>query len=358
MSLTTCLTDYIGISGCTPTTEPDSGIYLDRFLQGVELKMIDQIATEQQSDWTGVWADVQQRAIKQFESDVRQAFNERYRIKSVSQSVDIGKITETVVPLPIRFTQFRGFTLEMNTDGGDYVGSNMSEIYIQELYLWRDFGGQTDIKIFDLDDNTLLFSKDTGTLVTGWNTVRVLQSFPSTRIFVSYYADSEQSEKLDLTKVKNAVNFTHNDDWGFNVDYSVVCCGVQINGALAQELTPTVITKSNETYGLSGIFGLVCKWDSFVCANLKTFETAFAYCLGIELMNERLYSSRLNEFTMFDREKSAELKQLYSVKYKGGILDDVTYDGMLTQSVLGVNIDKHDCCIECDSDVTFMDARL
>ena len=63
MSLTTCLTDYIGISGCTPTTVPDSGIYLDRFLQGIELKMIDQIATEQQSDWTGVWADVQQRAI-------------------------------------------------------------------------------------------------------------------------------------------------------------------------------------------------------------------------------------------------------------------------------------------------------
>jgi hypothetical protein len=357
MSLTTCLTDYIGISGCTPTTTPDSGIYLDRFLQGVELKMIDQIATEQQADWTGVWADVQSRAIKQFEADVRQAFNERYRIKSISQSVDIQKVIDTTSTTTASAQQ-RGFALQMNTSDGSYVGSNMSEIYIQDLYLYSDYVGSVTLTIYDLDDGSTLKTK-TQTMASGWNTIRILESYPSRNIFVSYDATNINSVSQDITKLKTAVNFDqNNDDFGLYYDYGVICCGVQISGATSEPSTPTTLTKGNDVFGLSGTFGLVCKWDTLVCNNLKTFETAFAYCLGIELMNERLYSSRLNEFTMFDREQSAELKQLYLVKYRGGILDDITYDGLLTQSVLGVNMDKHDCCIECDSDLTFAEARL
>jgi hypothetical protein len=59
-----------------------------------------------------------------------------------------------------------------------------------------------------------------------------------------------------------------------------------------------------------------CDPEKIACDYKELFQDAWLYCLGIELMHERLYSSRLNRFTTIDKEQAAELKDFYTVEYE------------------------------------------
>lgn len=58
-----------------------------------------------------------------------------------------------------------------------------------------------------------------------------------------------------------------------------------------------------------------CDWKRLICLNKKVLVTAWRYLLGNQLMEYRLYSSRLNFFTLDDKE-AADLKDHYQIKYE------------------------------------------
>jgi len=116
-----CLIDYIGLQGCSSTT-PDSGLYIND-LAGIQLKQINEIANEEQVNYTGVWADVQPRAIKKFALDVRKAMRQKYNIKGVTQSINVGKIIDTATTRAAA-NEYRGATIELNEETAELVYSN------------------------------------------------------------------------------------------------------------------------------------------------------------------------------------------------------------------------------------------
>ena len=59
-----------------------------------------------------------------------------------------------------------------------------------------------------------------------------------------------------------------------------------------------------------------CDPETIACEYKELFQDAWLYCLGIELMHERLYSTRLNRFTTIDKDQAAELKDFYTVEYE------------------------------------------
>lgn len=65
-----------------------------------------------------------------------------------------------------------------------------------------------------------------------------------------------------------------------------------------------------------------CEWQDLICDNKKLLVNAWRYLLGCQLMDYRLYSPRLNFFTL----DSKEAKILYD-KY------EVTYNDLLHQAV-------------------------
>jgi hypothetical protein len=71
------------------------------------------------------------------------------------------------------------------------------------------------------------------------------------------------------------------------------------------------------------------------------------YCLASELMKERIYSNRVNEFTVFDRNKAKELHKLFEAMYKGGVVDEIRYDGELPTIVNSISLSQTDCCLDC-----------
>lgn len=338
-----CLNNWIGVRGCSGATA-DSNVFIND-LAGVELKLIDGIANDEQVNFLGVWADVQRRALNRFQTDVISAFSKKYRLKMLTKGMDMGRKIGTGTTASA--TDYRGFILELNNVNDTLVSSNLQVIYIQKLSLYLTGAQNTTLKVFDLDLGTTLFSSAlTGS--SGWNEVNVNTIFSARRIFVCYDATNVTSTDFSTTDLENFECFCN--------------CGIDIEGASSTIAAPTTITEGDNAFGLSAVFSVQCKYDNLVCNNREVFTQPFLYCLGIELMTELIYSPRMNRYTTTDAKKAKLLRQEYEAKYKGGTIDDggiqMTYAGELSTVVDSIQLNMSDCCLECNNQIMFKDANV
>lgn len=319
-----CLTDYIGILGCGSTT-PESGLYINT-LPGVSLRQIDQIADEDQITYQGVWDDVQERAVRRFETKVKAELSKRFKITTIQDVVDITKNLETTTTA--NAAKLRGFIIDLDNfvSENHFVVSNFQRIYIQQLFLYLTGAVNTTVYLFDAVKGTQLDSYSV-TGAAGWNTINVNEAYTARKIFACY----------DATNVTGTDNLIEK---GFS------CCECEINieGAesnIAATVKESDLTKGENGYGLSGIFSSQCTYDSLVCNNKNIFSTAFWYLLGAELMSEVIYTSRLNQYTTIGAQKAKELRLEFEERFKEE----------LTSAVEGVNVNTYDCCLECNEQI-------
>lgn len=65
-----------------------------------------------------------------------------------------------------------------------------------------------------------------------------------------------------------------------------------------------------------------CDYKRLICANKKVLANAWRFCIGVQLMLARLYTSRLNFFTL-DEKTAGELKDLYQTSYEEALSKSV-----------------------------------
>lgn len=340
MSLS-CLIGHIGIEGCGGEV-PVSDLYINR-LPGIELESIEKIATQDQENYSGVWSDIQERAVRRFRNEIVKEFKKRYKIKTITQSIDIEKLIDTD-EVTAAATQYRGFTLELNQESQQYVASNLQSIYIQTLPLYLPSELNTTVKIYDLDTQTELFTKAvTGS--EGWNNVAVNEVFAARRIYVAYDSTLVDSIEQDITELKHAVLYP---DSSHCLCYTWGNQNVEIKGASSTIADKFTITQGNDTFGLSGLFSIKCSYDALICNNLDTFETALWYLCAAEFCFERRFTSRLNKFTLFNKEKAKELQEAYEERFMSE----------LETAIGGINLNLKDSCLECNEQFIYADAKL
>lgn len=348
-----CLIDYIGLKDCDTGTSP-SGLFINQ-LAGVELAMINSIADEDQADYIGVWNDVQARAALRFKNDIKAIFAERYKLKQIYKSIDVGKIVDTTNVTTMSNTK-RGFKVELNCDTSDYAPSNLQVFYVQTLNFYSLTAAKVNITIEDLDTNTDLFSEGSYDAIVGWNAITINQTFVARRIFISVETTNINVPALDISTINNNLFYNCGD-----YDYCFDCgCGTvgKITGMSEDVATSEVTLNPTNTFGVSAIFSIQCQFEPVVCNNLNVFASAWLYLLGSELMDERIYTSRLNEYTLFDKVKAKELKKIFEAKYKGGVVDDITYYGELNTTLNSINLNLNDACLECNHLYQFREAIL
>ena len=107
------------------------------------------------------------------------------------------------------------------------------------------------------------------------------------------------------------------------------------------------IVTGNNTFGLSGVWSLVCRYDNVVCNNKSTFSQALWFLLGAELMIERMYTSRMN-FWKIQKEEGMELQRLFEERFQVE----------LEMAVSGINLDLKDGCLDCNETLIIKEARL
>lgn len=339
-----CLIDWIGLDSCTNTTTPESEDYINS-LPGIELRQIQAIADDDQQTFLAVWADVQNRAAKRFKSDIINMFSKQYTIRQIKELINMGRqIDATNVELAQ--ANYVGHTIELNQNTADQiVNSNYAAIFIQDINFYAIVAPATDnvvVKVFDLDLGDELYTTTIVSAGAGWKRVAVNRTFNVRRIFVCVDSANIDTVEFDIS----GRNYFKN--W---------CCGqALVNGATAPNTSnPIDYIQKQNTYGLSTTFSVVCQFDNLVCNNKEHFGTAWKYCLGIELMTERIFTSRLNRWTTTDLNRAKELNKYFNLMYLGG-MDETTgnvSEGFLTQAVGTIELDCHDACFECNSQINF-----
>lgn len=343
--MSNCLTDWIGIYGCDAPSGAFSGVYINQ-LPGVNLDSIESVADDEQKTYLGVWSDVQERGIRKFYNRVTTELSKRYRLKSLKSTNDLGTIIDKTPILPIN--QYRGFTYELKLKN-QLRRSNYQALNVQKLRLYLLQAGNVTLKIVDLDTATVLWTKQI-IGVSGWNIIEVNEKFTNQRLFFGYDdANTIQAVSLPINN--------YNADWFNTMFYSIYGYGYSVamlRGAITNDKTQfnqetqVLYTQSDDTYGLSAIFSLVCVYDFLICDNKDLFTNALWYLLGAELAIEVQFSNRLNRYTTIDIEKAKELETYFMSEFENELA--IVLDG--------VSISTSDCCIECNTQIQQMQSVL
>lgn len=352
--------NYIGIKGCG-ITAPSSGMYVNS-LPGVEFANIEDIANADQISYAGVWTDVQERAIERFRLDVigrYSGFDSRYKLRQITQTVDLGNAVTTVLP---KVAKQQGLVIELNNPGDTFVCSNMQTLYVQSIQFYCVVNGNFTLVVKDADLGTVL---DTFTIagVIGWNVISTDKSYDGvSRISMTVDSTGLSTATLDLSDfMLNGFDNTSNFyGWGNNslwFDYG--CSGsAQVRG-LQTDISYQNPIYANNTFGISCVFSVRCTYNNIVCNNKRYFATAFRLLLGIELMTERLYSSRINKLTTVDLRRASELRAEFEMQYRGGTTKDgLMYEGELTKACSSIDLDLTDCCLEASATIQWRETQL
>lgn len=321
-----CLVNTIGLAGCG-TVSPVSGLLVNS-LAGINLESIEKLADSDQKTYVNVWNDVQSRASKRFAVDVRALFNKRFKLQTITSSIDLGNIIDTTSTTAAA-ASYRGLVFDLDYGLDIYhKNSALQSHYLQVLKFYAAGAyGATTIKVYDVDTGNEIDSMS-ATLVAGWNTIQVNEYYSQRRIFVAVNSTAITSVELE---VRNSC-----DDCNVNIQGGSMTIGADIS----------TLVKGNNSFGLSAVYGVHCKIDPVVCNNLSAFYQPWWYCLGSELQTEALFSPRTNHKTL-DREKGKELKQYF----------DVQYEQALELAVDGINLDVDDYCLVCNDTYQIVESR-
>ncbi len=324
-----CLIDSVGLIGCG-TSSPTSNLFINS-LPGISLKAIDKISDDEQKDYQGVWDDVQTMSAQQFSIDVAHEFGKRFKLNRITSSINIGKDIDTAT-VTAASNEYRGLVIDTNAYyTGDYKPSALQSHYVQSISFYSTaIVANATFKVVDAALNTVLTTK-TANLVVGWNLIEVNENYTQSKIAIGVNASAINTV---YQQVDNNLQWTST-------------CDASIEGFTWTLGSETSGTKTDECYGLSIIYGTRCSYDNVVCNNKDQFYLAWMYLLAINLTVQRQFSTRINRWTL--QQKEAEGLNLYF---------ESEYQKVLNQVVYGINLDESDCCLECDSTYTVQETNV
>lgn len=340
-----CLEGYIGIRGCDDS-EPESGLYIND-LPGISLETLDKIADQEQITYLKVFEDIERRALRRFRTLTNHWLGVRYQIRNLTQSANLGKLIDETNITGIA-SEDRGFAFWLSNDD-DYRISNLHVIHVQELAMYepRTNGGQTiTVKIYNIThrdaehyDGDQVFTY-TFTSAEGWNRIPVNLDIKAELGIMCVYNGNIKSAALELPEDISCFCECVCDYYG--------CCDAKIEGI--QKAMGTFagnVTRGTNTFGLSGIISVGCRFDQFICDNRQNFATALWWLYGYEYWYERIYTNRLNRFGTIDKE--------HAIKARAESW--TMFNDELQISLEGVYL-KEDCCVDCNAQVRAVGLEL
>lgn len=330
-----CFDNYIGVLGCNMPI-PESGLYVNS-LPGMPLMSIDMIANPEQVNFVGVWNDVQIRASHRLLSEVTSRFSKRYKIKSINHSNNIGRVIDVTTEFSPLANGGRGISISQNIDSC-CSSSNLQSINVQSLSFFNTGDDTTfTIKIVDITTLTELYL-GTFDISEGWNVFPVEQVFSSNSILILF--DSSISS-ISLPLLSGV-----NENWCRCIQQLCEndCCTGEVKGIEFPDLADlSSFTTGDDTFGLSAIYSLTCSYEPLICENRNVFKTAYWYLLGLELVIERIYSSRMNWWKI-NKTENESLVELFTARA----------DEAIQQAVDGINLDMKDICLSCDNNISII----
>jgi len=325
-----CLNDYIGIRWCGGSASAPSSLYIND-LPGLSIKQFNSITDEENGTFLSVWNTVQNRAERRFALDVREAMGAKYRLKSLAQGVNLGKVfVDSSVPQTL-LGSATAIHLELNSESDpQFTPSPLLQINLQNISFYcqdvGDTGGTFNLNVFDLDTSESLYNTTLTINNEYWNDYEINQSFVASNV-------NQQPLKIRIVLTPAAAYATTLIQLPNNIQ-NPQCCGVMAHGAVLETDTLTY------TVGITATFNVTCSWEGLICQNKNLFSRAFWYLCGIEFLTELIYSTTLSKWTTIGMNQMKDLRAEYEVEYQKS----------LKQVADGMYLDC-DCCLDCASPV-------
>lgn len=314
-----CLFDYIGL---IDVTTPTSGKYLNR-LQGIDTNQLDLIRNDETYTIEDAWDDIQNRAIDEFEQRLQEWGAKFYRNRSYTSNIVTGQYDEDVAVST-------GSSLAGWQFDGHFGYYKNMKLTIQNVRLYATNSVNSNIFIYNSSTGDLLetipfvFQADT------INEIPILKSYAAweyPRLFICY----DESEVQTIKASDLFYQYTFDTSEGRVASGSPVK-KANINGV------------GSGGQGMIVTYNIDCSLDNWVCQRLDLFTTPFMYLLGYEFCQERLYSDRINRYTLLNRERARELGDYFLERF----------NVQLRETLNALTIDfGADFCFRCDREVNF-----
>jgi len=314
-----CLFDYIGLQD---VTTPTSGKYLNR-LQGIDTNQLDLIRDNETYTIEDAWDDIQNRAIDEFEQRLQEWGAKFYRNRSYTSNIVTGQYSED------NAISGGNNLAGWKVDGSFGYYKNM-KLTIQNVRLYSTNSVNSNIFIYNAATGDLLDTIPFAFLANQINEVPILKSYAAweyPRLFICY--DESEVNTIKASDLFYQYTFATSQariSKGSNVVYD------NIRGV------------GSEGQGMIMTYNIDCSLDNWVCQRLDLFTTPFMYLLGYEFCQERLYSDRVNRYTLLNRERARELADYFLERF----------NVQLKETLNALTIDfGSDFCFKCDREVNF-----
>lgn len=328
-----CLHDYIGLRGCS-TGQPVSGLYVDS-LPGISRALLDAIADKEERTAEGVWENVQNLAIQQFEFDVLEALSGRFNtklLKNVNPELRLKKPYEVTDQTT---DALQGVRLQFKDGRYTRLNINALKVYSAETTTVND----VTFFVYDTFDGSLVYEK-TVDVKPGVNVISVEWVIEPRLEYRYFFVGYESKFATIKSRMQNEIDGCCEDVW------SDCCCDyLQVRGAFAEVATDPIIDANlefgSDTFGLGLTYNVGCSIMAFICENRNLFKTAFYYLLGVKIMELRLQSERANAWTEINTDQNKEWLGKNYDKYK-----------KILQTTLDMICLPCDCCFEKNTILT------
>jgi hypothetical protein len=261
------------------------------------------------------WDDIYARASRLLESDIKKALKKYFKRYSYIDNGITGQLTDNVSTSQGNFYNGVWFNL-------GYQSKNLV-LNISSVDIYLNSAVNFNLYVYDLNSGKKL--KEISYEGTeGLNTYRVNLNYAVHRhsnVFICY--DASVVDVLKMTDYK---------PHGFTRYVEVAKTSSVIND-----------NANGADTGMSVTFNLECSVSNFVCQRIDSFKDAFLYKLGVEFCNERIYSDRINRYTLMYREDAEKLRTEMNDQYN-----------LLIEAALkDLKITESDECFECNKAVNY-----
>jgi hypothetical protein len=311
-----CLQNYIGLRQVS--TAPISGLWINA-LPGMSTELADRIATEEQLNYVGVWADVQSNAFRRIQEDVVNLLSTDVKINQIVYQTHRPKVYRNQ-PAILADTNYRGVIVQVPVS--KYVTFRLREVYIYSTSIVA-----TTLKTF---------ASQNINLVVGLNTIPVnvnysLTKFGGINLFIGVDGSDFDSISFfpEYYDFYDCHNNCHSGISNFNgqPDY-IVMEPAEIG--LSEDMDFDNLTKFADGRGIAIGAEINCSVEEFICQNRKSFDSSLLYLLGSEMLFMKLGSPRLNYLASSNLELTQLTRNEFEKKYLSSLqkaLDSIPLHG-------------------------------
>jgi len=317
-----CFRNYVGLKGCGLPASL-SGFDVNS-LAGISLPMLEGVSNAEQANFLGVWNDIVNRSLLRIESDILNALRPTVRIPTIHALETAGRFAQPLTQIAPG-AGLAGAYFEL-------IYSEYLSLFVENITVYSIAPQQITLRLIDVSTGQDI-STFAATLVAGYNIIPINTEFLNTpgnnKYFLAYdtaITTLAQSDSLYAQSATPSASGKYLYVWGASAPPGLI--------------SEDTIRRFSESFGLVVRFQVRCSLASYVCRIRERFKMAYAYLLAYEIIIECIVSTRLNQWTVINRDEIGKLADDYERKFERAL--KIALDGCELPA---------DVCFECDQRV-------